>query len=291
MFEQSGKVVPVFNDKHLSWNWDEAKWMYNQSREMGFPLMAGSSIPTCYRNPEIDLDTDSPLRRGVVATYGGKDWNGFHSLEMLQCLAERRVGGETGIASVQCIEGPEVWKWTDRNPWSGELLEAAMDIFPEEDDSNRTYENRRPGNVRDNAKTPILFIVNYRDGFQGAVYHLNGHLRRGHCFAGEVRGMARPFATLSWHCYINGQYDGANIFVHHIQDLVINGKEPYPVERTLLTSGTLTNLCQSNWENGVFSRVGRVIETPFLDMTYTAPSESQFNTGPRPPELYLDMKI
>ena len=32
VFRQSKRSVPVFNDKHLSTDWDEAKWMYDQSR-------------------------------------------------------------------------------------------------------------------------------------------------------------------------------------------------------------------------------------------------------------------
>ena len=36
VFEKSKRSVPVFNDKHLSYNWDEAKWMFNKSRELNF---------------------------------------------------------------------------------------------------------------------------------------------------------------------------------------------------------------------------------------------------------------
>ena len=45
VFRRTGKSVPVFNDKHLSYSWDHAKWMYDQSRELDFPMMAGSSVP------------------------------------------------------------------------------------------------------------------------------------------------------------------------------------------------------------------------------------------------------
>jgi hypothetical protein len=36
VFEQSKRSVPVFNDKHLSISWDEAKWMFDKSRELNF---------------------------------------------------------------------------------------------------------------------------------------------------------------------------------------------------------------------------------------------------------------
>ena len=38
VFRDSGTSVPVFNDKHLSWNWEWARQMYDTSREMGFRL-------------------------------------------------------------------------------------------------------------------------------------------------------------------------------------------------------------------------------------------------------------
>ena len=45
----SGRSVPLYNDKHLAYNWAEAKWMYDRAKERQAPLMAGSSLPTCWR--------------------------------------------------------------------------------------------------------------------------------------------------------------------------------------------------------------------------------------------------
>src|SRR4030095_2673627 len=42
VYDKSGRAVPVFNDKHLSYDWDKAKWMYDQSRRLQFPRLAGS---------------------------------------------------------------------------------------------------------------------------------------------------------------------------------------------------------------------------------------------------------
>ncbi|MBT4483885.1 MAG: hypothetical protein HOC71_09435, partial [Candidatus Latescibacteria bacterium] len=118
VFKKTGKAVPVFSDKHLSVDWDEAKWMYDQSREMNFPLMAGSSLPLAWRYPKIELEIGTPVEKAVVSFYGGKEAYGFHALESLQCMVERRRGGETGVAAVECLEGADVWKWTDANQWA-----------------------------------------------------------------------------------------------------------------------------------------------------------------------------
>ena len=66
VFERSKRSVPVFNDKHLSYNWDDAKWMFDKSRELGFPLTGGSSIPTYFRTPEIELAIDTPIKNSLV---------------------------------------------------------------------------------------------------------------------------------------------------------------------------------------------------------------------------------
>ena len=129
VFEQSKRSVPVFNDKHLSYSWDEAKWMFDKSRELGFALTGGSSIPTYYRTPEIELENDTPIKASVVV--GGAPDEGalFHCVDVLQAFVERRKGGETGIKAVQCIRGPETWTWTERNPWAARLLESVRTRF------------------------------------------------------------------------------------------------------------------------------------------------------------------
>ena len=55
VFKQDGRTVPVFNDKHLSWKWEWSKEMVDTAHAMGFPLLAGSSLPVTWRMPSIDL--------------------------------------------------------------------------------------------------------------------------------------------------------------------------------------------------------------------------------------------
>ena len=69
-------------------------------------------------NPPLRADGSSPL--------GGPEAYGFHALEVLQCMVERRNGGETGVRTVQYMSGEAVWKARDEGLWSGELAEAAV---------------------------------------------------------------------------------------------------------------------------------------------------------------------
>jgi hypothetical protein len=62
VFQASGKSVPVFNDKHLSWNWEWAKEMYDTSRSMGFPFLAGSSLPVTWRIPSLEMPENARVK-------------------------------------------------------------------------------------------------------------------------------------------------------------------------------------------------------------------------------------
>ena len=90
VFRNRGRSVPVFNDKHLSWNWEQALEMVETSRELGFALMAGSSLPVCWRIPSIDMPWGATAEELVSVGVGGIDGYDIHSLEGMQCLAERR---------------------------------------------------------------------------------------------------------------------------------------------------------------------------------------------------------
>ena len=109
VFESTGRVVPVFCDKHLADNWTDAKWLYDRAVELQVPMMAGSSIPSCRRQPATDVRRGAKLTEIVGVSFGSLDSYGFHGLEMVQSLAERRAGGETGVASVLCLSGDAVW--------------------------------------------------------------------------------------------------------------------------------------------------------------------------------------
>ena len=126
VFKKSGRTAPVFSDKHLSYRWDWAKEMVDTSREMGFALMAGSSVPLAQRIPPLEVAVDTPFVEAVSIHGGGVESYDFHCLEVLQSLVESRTGGESGVSEVQFLEGEKLWQAADMGRWSVPLAEAAM---------------------------------------------------------------------------------------------------------------------------------------------------------------------
>jgi hypothetical protein len=271
VFEQSKRSVPVFNDKHLSYNWDEAKWMFDKSRELNFPLTGGSSIPVYYRKPEIELDNDTPIKTSVVVGGAADEGALFHCVDVLQAFVERRKGGESGVKAVQCIRGPETWEWTDRNPWAGNLLESIRKNF-----------NLDPGHFQKIDKANVC-IVEYNDGTKAAVFSGDDV---GWTYAGEIEGRKAPaiISMLGWPGPFS-QYHASNSQPHWITEMMVTGKEPFNAERLLLSTGIVSYNMDSNWENGRYSAVGRRIETPFMNMRYHPTRGAQFSKGERPPNI------
>ena len=271
VFEQSKRSVPVFNDKHLSYNWDEAKWMFDKSRELNFPLTGGSSIPSYYRKPEIELDIDTPIKTSLVVGEAHDEGGIFHCIDLLQSFAERRKGGETGVKSVQSVRGPETWKWVERNPWAGKLLESVRASFDLE-----------PGYFQENNR-PSVLIVEYNDGTKAAI--ISGR-NVGWTYAGEIEGRKEPvIVSMLGMPGPFGQYHAANDLPHWITEMMLTKKEPFNAERLLLSTGITNQFNESNWENSRYSAVGRRIETPFLNISYRSTRGPLFNKGERPPNL------
>ncbi|MBK9391998.1 MAG: hypothetical protein IPN68_18090 [Bacteroidetes bacterium] len=271
VFEQSKRSVPVFNDKHLSYNWDDAKWMFDKSRELGFPLTGGSSIPYYFRKPEIEIAIDTPIKNSIVVGGASDEGGIFHCIDVLQAFVDRRKGGETGVKSVQSIRGPETWKWVERNPWAGRLLDAVKKSF-----------DLKPESFQENDRTNIC-IVEYRDRTKAAVISGRGV---GWTYAGEIEGQKEPtiISMLGWPGPYS-QYHASNAQPHWITEMMVTKKEPYNAERLLLSTGITNHYMESNWENGIYSPVGRRIDTPYMNMSYRSTHEPMFEKGERPPNV------
>jgi hypothetical protein len=245
--------------------------MYDRARELMFPLMAGSSIPVTWRRPSLRLPRNCELTEAVQVGYSPFEAYGFHALEGLQCMAERRRGGETGVRAVTCLEGEAMWQAMDRGVFSRDLLDAAMAHVPE----------HAPGDYRKiTAKTAEagVFIIEYRDGFKGAVAMLSGWVYEGDggafTFAGRIRGADR-IASCAYYLQQPDPFGHFAYLLRAIDAMIQTGHAVYPVERTLLTTGILDAVMISKAEKN------RRVETPHLNIRYE-PTEWGFATDAAP---------
>jgi hypothetical protein len=278
VFEKSGKTVPVFCDKHLSYDRKKAVEMVTTAKKMGFPLMAGSSLPVTWRRPEVELKLGKKVTEALVASRGELEIYGIHALESLQCMVERRFPGDKpasqGVKAVTCLQGDAVWKAGDAGEWSWSLLEHALGRSTSRNAGNIRENCRRfpkPGTWGFFAKGPIAFQVEYRDGLKATVLQLDGHVADD-TFAARVAGEEKPQSCLFWLPAPPGAAF-LEALASHVETFLSTGKPPYPVERTLLTGGIL--------DYALESRAGdsKRIETPDLDVAYAPPADSGFMRG------------
>jgi hypothetical protein len=266
--------VPVFNDKHLSWKWTWAKEMVDTAHDMGFPFMAGSSLPVTWRMPAIDMPYGAEVQEIVCVAIGGVDSYDFHALETIQCMAERRRGGETGVAALQALRGPAVWKALEAGSWDKggfdrELFESCLSrsqTLAQPPTFNHRFPT--PEQMRAWVKEPVAYRFEYRDGLKATMLLLNG-LVGDFTFAARLKGRPEPLSTL-FHLPPNPNVTYSAILMSRVEDMFLSGKVPYPVERTLLTTGLVAAGMQS-LANGQ-----KRLETPHLAIRYQGRRESTF---------------
>jgi hypothetical protein len=285
VFKASGRAVPVFIDKHLSYNRMEADDMVKQSRDLHVPLMAGSSLPVTWRLPPLEVPLGRQFKDVVVASRGDLEIFGFHALETLQCMVERRqlTGKAQGVSAVTCLEGDAVWQAGDQGVWSWPVLEHAL---------GRSH-TLNPGDIKQNTKDympppspgrdaltklrhPVAFVVEYVDGLRATILILNGTVDDT-TIAARINDSAGGETIVSTLMYLPAP-PGASFFnplVLRIEDFFRTGQPPYPVERTLLTGGILDVALESR------IREHRRIATPELEaINYIAPADSGFIRTP-----------
>ena len=249
---KAGKVVPVFNDKHLAYNWKDARHMVDTARRMKIPFMAGSSLPVAWRLPAATLPIGSEVEAAVGIGYGGIESYGFHALETLQSLTERRKGGETGVASVRLAKGEAIWQTQRDGFWTMELLQAALVAAQIKTSGAALKKQLTDGTV--------FYLIEYRDGLKAAVAMVNGI---GNQFGAalKLRGTAKPFAN--WYWLQDGKpYGHFAHLLRAIEHMVHTGQPAYPVERTLLTTGILDRVMHSQMLGG------KKLDSPELAIKY-----------------------
>ena len=249
VFRQSGRVVPVFNDKHMSWNWNWAKYMWHTIREMKIPWMAGSSLPFAKYEPLVSLPQGKKLDHVIAVGYGGLESYGFHALETGQHIVECRAGGETGVRSVQVLSGQAVWDAHKAGRWPNDIADAALASV-----------KQPAGKPQDYTNEVYAFDITYRDGQRMTVLMVNGYSQE-FAFAYRVKG-SKEIVAASYYLDPVPRLKHFSATVRALEDMYLTGKPTAPGERTYLTTGILAYGMESHFQGGV------KLETPDMNITY-----------------------
>lgn len=125
--------------------------------------------------------------------------------------------------------------------------------------------------VRRTSPLVVAYFIEHNDGFRTVMFLLNGAVRD-FTYAGLTREgkiiscqMQLPMPPA-----ISTTADFFNPLVHHIEQMILENRTPYPIERTLLTSGMTLTAVESLHRGQV------KLDTPELRVAYEAPAESTY---------------
>jgi hypothetical protein len=241
--------IPIFSDKHLSYQIEDTVWMYEQLKRRKLPFMGGSSIPHTPYVPEINVKIFEDAKEFLVVSFSAAtEAYGYHALEVLQSIAEKRSGGESGVRAVYALEGDQVWEAMDRNQWPEDLMLSALTLFKRDEDSH----------PRQSEDIPVLFAVDYKDGTKGFVIQQD---RLTDQWAFAFRNSQGEIISAICDSQKGRPFGHFETLTRLIEQFIIIGKEPFPMERVFVSSG-LTNYAMESLYHG------KKLETPELLINY-----------------------
>lgn len=282
VFRQSGRSVPVFNDKHLSWKWEWAQEMVRISRELDFPLLAGSSLPVTRRIPQVDMPLGARVEEAMCVAVGGVDGYDIHALEAMQSMVERRRGGESGVAWIHAVRGADAVMAAlrsgsfDAGGWDPDLFRACLCRSHQLVPTRQGFNHHLPTSdeihdrmtAEDNPNTPVLYRYQHRDGLKMSMLLIEGVVND-FTFAARLAGKKKP---LSVQMFLPPR-EVCNFFnplTHATEQLFHTGQAPYPVERTLLTTGLTASGVESLFQDQ------QILVTPHLGIRYQPTRHSTY---------------
>jgi hypothetical protein len=271
VFEEENHAVPYFNHKQLSFSFPEAQNMVETAERLKFPLLAGSSMPVTRRLPDVDIPLGAPVQEAVMVGVGRFDGMDFDALDAMQCMLERRKGGETGVKAVQLLEGDDVWAARKAGRWSEDLMSSALS----RSDTplgltvldGRTQDLAALGVLPQLVKDPAAYCIEYTDGTRATLLMLNGAIRDFNISA-RVAGHSLVSTQFFMPPAPNQTYSAC--LATKIEQMYQTRSAPYPVQRTLLTTGLLEACLSSR------HRLNQRLETPQLAISYYPPPDSQY---------------
>ena len=270
VFEKDRRAVPVYWDEPLGLA--QARKMVEASRQLGFPVLAGSTLPMTWRLPPLELPAGSRVEQALLAGIGFGRSDRYRALETLQAMVERRRGGETGVRSVQAVAGEAVWRAGSNGRWSRELLRAA--VARSDSLQGETLKDGRPRDLVNSGELPRLVehpeacLVDYADGMRAAVLMLNGAVGD-FTFAARLRDVSEVAST-QFLLPPEPNRAGSACLAARIEDLIRSGASPVRPERAWIAAGVLDRWMESRKKGGL------TLDTPELTIEYRPSAEFSY---------------
>jgi hypothetical protein len=189
-------------------------------------------------------------------------------------MVERRKGGETGVKWLQAYRGDAFWKAMADGVWSRDLMTAALCRSHTLTPAREGFNDMMPTmeEMKTLAKDPVAYTYEHNDGLRCTMMLMNG-LVKDFNFAARLDNPSKIVSTQLYLPMPDGRTTLATFFsplAWNMEKLFETGKSPYPIERTLLTTG-LTAIGVDSLYAG-----GAKLETPHLEFGYQAQKESVF---------------
>ena len=253
-FRRLGRAVPIFNDKHFSWEFAHSQEMLATAGELGFPLYGGSSVPHCPLDPAPPLAEGERVREAVSLFHGDQDNYGFHTIEFAQSLVERRLGGEPGVRAVRSFSGESVTQAIKDGEIPQDLVRRALvqHGYPNAD-SIVPF-------VLERTEELLAYQIEHVDGMRVTHVRLqkwvtewvvamrkeSGEIRSCRAFMGDGTNFHKNFALLN----------------ALVEEFFLSGQPPTPVGRTHLATGVLEAVQKA------LKSEGQWVSTPQLSISY-----------------------
>lgn len=182
---------------------------------------------------------------------------------------------------MHAVRGDRIWKELQGRESTVKLILAAL---------ARSHRLNRPDGytfsvineelIRKSIEDSVAIFMEHYDGYKSSIFLfgrttdglLKGNLVRDFTYAG-IDNHGKIQTCLMFLPLPNYQATLANFFnplVYNIEKMILSGETPYPIERTLLTSGMTLFGIESLYQGE------KLLSTPELKVAYEAPSESRF---------------
>lgn len=265
VFDRCGQSVPVFSDKHLSYDFDSALHMVNTARQRGFTFFAGSSLPHCPTTPALPPANSRAIEQAMTIFFGDTEAYGYHAIEYALSHMEKRSGGESGIRQVTAFTDGDAIEAARRDGlWSQDMLDAAMTLA----------HPPKPDRVHD--KEAMLWVFEHNDGLRVAYFCLDRKVNNW-IYAHHIAGETGPAVGTSVLAGLELYYPHFATFSRVIEDGLMTGRPSFPMERVLLSTGATEALMRS------LAQPGTPLPTPHLNIRYQPQAAS-----PQLPSRHLE---